>query len=721
MDLSKLSVEDLQAIAAGDMSKVSAEGLRLLAGQSAAAPPGYQDEATAESQRHLNRQTGFATQATPTLTVAQQKQKQYDDIKQQIAQFERQARELQVQNPGGMNPELSQAEAEVRSYITELQKQLPPDRASQGGMIGGIVGGAAGAFAPFPGGVAVGNIIGGAIGNVIGGLVDAKREGMTEDEKLAYLKKRGIEQVAFDSAGNLLFYGGGRLIRTISKSEAAAYDAAVKALGGEKSLIGSGLNAPREAILPGQRVFNTTKPEGLQQLAERGVQAISDENATVTAGSLRGEAGFGESVARAKDPAHFAINDLKLSDRVTGKVKQVIDRFRGQGGKAEFSGEELTGALQDLEDATKRTLKPVWEELASMRGKGAETVDIRELNDFARRALAENAKAKIKVLDGEKLDWLRKFAGQTAPAEKGNFTFKGAEVLAKNAEKDAANKMAFLSPGEAQDVLSKLLSIQRDLRSSTTPNSELSAFVAQFSGRLRNSLDNALASDPKFADARDLYKTMMDTLYDPAFDVARRSVGSTGGRKVIKMGEVEGVRALTALEDFAKTVDARAGTSIASNAAAAKQGAIADFAQKYFGTADGLRQIAKKSQDDEVQRTLQEILPDPADRRMVEMMAQAAQIVQRRVGGGAAAAGTDATAAAVGRTVAGAAGSVLARTAAIFTPRFVAHAFTTPRLRQELPRLVRLIQSGQIDTLKVLPKPIQGMIEEAENFQQQGE
>jgi hypothetical protein len=552
---------------------------------------------------------------------------------------------------------------EINAQIAALEAQQSSDPyATAGGTAGamaGAVGGAAmGSAVPgigTAGGAFTGSMMGGFLGTLGGALVYANKENMTPKQTSDYLFKQGITSMAFDAVGNIVFMGGSKVLGKIAKDSAPGR-ALLKLMGGS---LEPKLKAPREAYLPGERVFKDTTEDQLRDATTAGARIISSTKSTPSAGQLTGDPGLIEGVVRSKDPGGFAAVRREQEDLLEDRVAKEIARMRGDGSK--YAGTDLRKVLDDTESTVKQRLAPVWDELRNMRGK--ESVDFSEVSTWAKQLLDTNANAKVKTLTGEQLGWVRKLAAGG----------KG------------------MSPGEAQDVLTKMLAIARDAQSPTNPNSEMAGFATKVAGMIRSKLDDALASDPKFAEARELYRDMMTTLYSPVLDAARRGGESAAGRKAIKLGEVEGVQALDDLLRLTGKVDKLAGSNLSATAGAAHRGATSEFFEKYAGTPDALARLHGQMGNPDFRKTFEATVPDATNRKIIENLSQAAQLAQRNKGMSGSF-GVEAGASSLGRAVgqsinAPNVGSMVGRLMVMLSSKDSAKAFTTPEIKVQLPRL----------------------------------
>lgn len=643
------------------------------------APAAPEPELDPESQRHMNRAVthGATADSTPRsrqLSEDAARQAEIDALKQEV-------RDLAKIKMAPV--ERSRMKRVINDKIAALEAQQSSDPYSTvGGTAGAVVGGLAGA--PLgPGGGIVGSMGLGLIGTLVGAAKYARENNFTQQERDDYLKTKGIESIAFDAVGNLTF-GTVKGVVHLAKGT-PAFVAALKLLGGK---VGRATGAQRIIGAPaGEKVFSGTTEAEFKKANEEAADLLNTGERAVPTSAFTGQMTIGEAAGRAKAPGEFAAAGREGKGILEGQIAELLKNIKGPRSR-EYAGTALRETLDEVEDAGKARMRPVWEELSQMRG--AETVDYREVRDMARELLALNAKAKVKILVGEKLDWARRLAGREAPSEGAPLTFKGAEVLTQRDAAATADRMAWLSPGEAHDVLTKLKAIVRDADSPTAPNSEMRAFAQQAAGKLHTALDKALAHDPKFAEARDFYKRMMDTLYDPALAAARRGGESNAASRAVKVGEVEGLDALERVRTLASDLQPTGGV-LADKAIEAHRGAVGDFVEQYAGTPEAMAHLHSQMAKPGFRRTFQAAVPDPANRLILERFSAAAQALQQnaaRGGGGFGVEGAGATAGRVAGYAVGAPNtlSLVGRILAAVTTRKAAEAYTRPEMQVIMPR-----------------------------------
>lgn len=664
-----------------------------------------------ELRRHANRAAALGGQppraaappaaappADDGLTAYERRQLGYQTIRERIENLRAQLDELLGSTPPG--PERTEAEDMLRQQIRALAEQLPRDRAAIGGAVGNVIGGVAGGLAGtvFPGvgnlaGAAIGSTLGGLAGTTIGGLLDAKVEEMNPEETEAYLTSRGIESVAFDTAGNLLFLGGGRVLRMAKNHP--SYQRMVERLGGKVSF-DRAARVPPEKIMPGERVFaETTEPE-LREAAAKGASALTSARGVPvapTAGQLTDDPGLMEHLARVRHRSHFDATRRRQEDLLNDRIAALLRKVRWGAPERHAGGSYVREALDVTEREVKNYLRPVWDALAR---EGVE-VDMRRIKNAATAALDADLHRGVPLLEASERMWLKKLSG--APDK--------------------------VRPGDAHAIYSRLAAKARDLRSSTEPNSALLRFYTTAAQDVRQVLDAALGRATQYREARDLYRRAMEVLYDPALMPARRAAESAADARLVRLGEVEGVRAAERLKDLAKEIDILSGRTAAAPAGAkAVSAAKGEFLAKYAGTPDALAALPARMRDPDFRRAFGYAFRTPEERRTLEMLSQAAQQIQRLgislgTAPGVEAAGASAggaIGAMTGSGVAARSGTFLGRFASWMVPEVIAVAITRPEVRAELPRIARIAIAAAQGKALAIPDTTRAVMRELDRL-----
>jgi hypothetical protein len=606
--------------------------------------------------------------------------------------------------------------------VPGLTKQLDPtqpltkpmSKQVVGSIVGSVLGATAGT-ALGPVGSFAGGTLGSAAGTYFGAYMDAIDKGVAPElAREVATEETGVD-ILWSLGGGIAFKIGGKLVATIADGDLA-----------RKALLSIGFkpvaNAADAKVLPGQAVFGTgvedaalrTTPKQLQQDAVEGSKYLVDAKTAPTAGQLTGAPSLGEKSARTRAPLPFRQGEAAQEGLLSERIAATRAGVKGPA-STEFSGTQLKSVLEDTEKTVKETFAPVWQTLANSRG--IKIVDMTDVKEKAAKLLADEG--SFKVLDA---------------AER--------RLLARMAKGDNT-----ISPAEAHELQSKLFGKARDLDRATAPNSELRSLFTDFAAATRNALDKALDDAVKsgamkgsdlalITQARDTYRDMMKTLYDPALDNVRRAADERVAGKITAIGDVAPSRALDALGDFANPAAAvraslpaiegpgganalaafnagaerigkmsaeeqaqfaakhgisavgDAGTMarpLADRVREAQAGIRAEFLQKHMGTPEKLRDLPNKMQDPDFSRTFIAQFPSNEDRRMIERLSQAAQIAGRAVQAAGGAGGSQQMASMAGRYVTGGpVGAALGLLVLMSTAEGMAKAMTRPALKADL-------------------------------------
>lgn len=636
----------------------------------------------------------------PTRTPYQQSAEKYAAIRAEVERLKEardQLRSLVNSNPTMYGPALADSLTEYDKAISELQKQLPFDFATAGGAAGNIIGGALGGLVRAPG---IGAMVGGLAGTTVGGLIDAAKEQMTEREKRDYLANRAIEQVVLDTAGNILFFVGGKIVKMVKKTD-PAYQETLKRWGAKIVPVhDTGLNAPAKDIFPGEPVFRypavpfEQQEKELLENAVEGGRILTTPSApgvapmTPTRGQLTGDIPLSEQIARVRAGGYFGKFRRSQENTLQTKIDDLINKVRGRstGG---FAGQDFREVLEESEDLMKRWLGPIIGRL----GKNDTLVDITAAKRAAEELKAADEKASLKFLEGRLKTWVEKIA--------------------------SADDAVPIS--EAHEVNKTIGALVRDLSSTTEPDSNLLRVLSSTSAGLTDAIAKALPNSPELA-ARDMYREGMSVLYDPAFHSARRAAESAAGDRVIAKGEVEGLNALDRLAKFTAKLGGQTGNvELPQKAQAAMRGIKADFLQRYAGSPEAMARLPDKMTDPAFARTFTRAFPKAEERKAIETLSQAAQIIQRlglRTGIGPGTEPAVAQAASAAASVGSPPGTTrvtgaLARVMSWMIPRRLAVAVTMPEVRAELPRLARIMIGVANGTLVSSPELLRAALPES--------
>jgi hypothetical protein len=418
------------------------------------------------------------------------------------------------------------------------------------GLAGGIGGAVVGMFTPAPG---VGSFVlgtaGSAVGTYIGAFKDAKAAGL--DDELAYdaaTRAAGID-IAFSVGGGIVLKSGGKVIGLLSKT--GPVTKLFSMLGFKPRLA-----VDDKALLTGRQVFEDTTQAELEAGMKEGVsKVVKDSGVDVTARGLSGVESAGEAIARSGARVTFERGAAKQEAALAAELKATRDALRDGAPRA---GESLQKGLDLAEERVKSAFGPVFEKITQTAGAGTEIVDIRPLIGKAKAILAAEERQSIKTL---------------TPAEKS---------LLEN----VASGRGLVSPAEAHNIQSAFGRRVRDMESSTAMDSARKARLAEFADGARNALGDAFEKAVQSGlmkpedlalvkRAREMYREMATTLYDPALRRARAASEERVAGVVGQVGDSERVDALRRLVTFGDKVDNLGAPAAAAGARAAPGTALA--------------------------------------------------------------------------------------------------------------------------------------------------
>lgn len=253
-----------------------------------------------------------------------------------------------------------------------------------------------------------------------------------------------------------------------------------------------------------------------KKIAERAAEAGTPERAAaveelakrtpgghiVTPGQARGDVGVTESAVAHAFPRPFAKQEDALRTGAEKMRQELV--APGSQPKQQQWGEQVARLTDETVEATKRRLRPVFQEADRLRVH----VDFSDVADIARKALAEDAAVKG--------------GGKLTVTEREHLR-KIAQEVADNPWSSAKNTLDFLSVQKA---------IMRDINPGAEPSPFFSTVIGDLTREAGRRFDDAARSVPgggaivdKLKAAREDYRVMMDAAYNGA------------GKQVQKKGE----------------------------------------------------------------------------------------------------------------------------------------------------------------------------------------
>lgn len=318
----------------------------------------------------------------------------------------------------------------LRQFGTSVIENLP----EIGGMFGGVLG-ALGTRSPAgarigqaAGQAAVRSMIGAGFGGATG---EASRQAITGEPSFLGTAKAGIEQATYDAAGNLIFSAAGKAYR----------------IGKEALTSKFGNQVPDQAIFAADRLLKEEGAFGLTPFQSTG----------------GGIEGIAESVARGSFTAKPIMTAAeKSTEKALQSAKtKILDNISTSVYDSVATGKSFAESISAGDTALKETVSPFYKSM-SEAAKDV-SVDIVPLQAQASQILNRAEKA-------------------------GGLTISTGEQTFLNQIVEAPEKVDFTL---AHEILSGLKTRQRDLKSTTTPDTKLYAQITSFTKNLEKQMDAA--------------------------------------------------------------------------------------------------------------------------------------------------------------------------------------------------------------------------------------
>lgn len=235
-----------------------------------------------------------------------------------------------------------------------------------GGTLGAIGGGTLGSGvgpAGTVGGAVAGSLAGTAIGSGIGSWIDTQMAtDITDDEAMQLLKNNLVEDVAYDALGNLVFFGGGKVLKVTGASR-GLHNLASKLFGASNVAPAAVKVAPAADtyVKPGEGGYSRDFLEWVAGKPAR-ERLASEANQPVTNRLAAGSVGLdpAEDITEAalrgvrKDAGDVYADLRKLGNvRIDQEYTDALDMIRKElsAGAAGFPGAKLNQAALDVVDS----------------------------------------------------------------------------------------------------------------------------------------------------------------------------------------------------------------------------------------------------------------------------------------------------------------------------------------------------------------------------------
>jgi hypothetical protein len=567
------------------------------------------------------------------------------------------------------------------TVLQQLGRGFVETLPEMGGMIGGTIG-ALGTRSPTgarlgaaAGSAAVRSMIGAGAGGATG---EAVQQAITDRPSLFGVAKSGVEQATYDAAGNLIFSAGGKAYRVTK-------DFIKSKLGSETAQIDN-------AIFQADRLLKQEGGFGLTPYQATGKQVE----------------GIIESLARGSFTAKpiMAAADTATEKALQSAKGKILDNISTSVYDSVATGQAFGEAISSGDKALKDTVKPFYTALSERTGVN---VDLVPLQVQASQLLNKAEKT-------------------------GGLTISSGEKTLLEQITNAPEKVDF---GTAHEILSNFKARQRDLKSSTSPdtklNAQLSSFInniekqmdiagskingsaLSFEGRIADDTTNKISDQYKFYSK--LYREGINDLYTDTTAKLLNKDPEFVGKTIYQNGSV------TAFEETKKALGRAKQLNPELNVADTLNSIRRGYVENLLKNDNSLATLGNKLESDEgIRRTFKTILTDEQQTNVMKLLKAAelsavrpgqtaplfiaAQQAQAVTGGLSAAAlllNPEAQNAAANSPYA----TVIAGGAILFTPRLIAKVITDPAATNAAVAMLKQQEKGLPVTANLAAKAFQ--------------
>ena len=330
-----------------------------------------------------------------------------------LAKRVKRARDLVAEAEKNDLPE--EAIAPLRKDLADLTAEMKRTGVGEvgrnvGAFIGSIGGGLVGVSGGVPG-VVVGGMLGAGAGSAMGSAYDLYRARqnanvISEEDARDMILKGAITDAVFDGAGSLLFLGGGRVFKILSKDP--------KVLGALRKLvlrdsINAGANtaramgdaaakemADRASTVPATRLSKEVMDA---QASEKAVRELTKRTGgeVPTTGQITGTAGRMETVARALRPEQFEAQRKVLQNAANQMHGDIVNP------SVQPSAKQFGTKIVDMLEGTEKAVKAANRDAFDAADNAGFTVNAKPMADAMEALLARDKRSAGGVLsDGER-------------------------------------------------------------------------------------------------------------------------------------------------------------------------------------------------------------------------------------------------------------------------------------------------------------------------------
>lgn len=470
--------------------------------------------------------------------------------------------------------QIAELEAQREALLAEASKLAAGTTGrTLGGLAGGVLGGVGGAALggwTGPGAIATGmagSVAGTGLGSALGSAIDTRlATDITREEAIQRMKSGAVEDMAWDAAGNLILFGGGKVLKL------------------------AGVTPAWLAGLKKSKIL-----EGADDVTKRAVAGIEQRagGARVAPMQITDEPGFLDRASKALAPDVY--------ERQARQVKGAVETMRDEllqptdPRAAQKLGQTVVDTAEDYVRGVKAETAPVFR----AAGEAVVTVDARPVQEYAAEVLAR-AKGTLgergNLRPGD-IAWLQSIVD-------------GRAGLSAQGALDSISELKRLARAEtAEGVPPEYLKVVlKDMEKLLDSQYNVAIAGLKREGATKNLADELLA-------ARQKYRVMNETVYDDTIKQALRSEPENIGRMLWQSGQVSRIDDLKGLVDNAL----KQGTLKPLDAELLYRNVAQGFLEENLTSVERLAALSERLRDPKFRRTF-EALADlsPATRSLLK-------------------------------------------------------------------------------------------------------
>ena len=563
--------------------------------------------------------------AGPTVRGLEEAQRERAARKERAAALRRLVQDLEEQGqpedviaPLRAEADAAAAEAERTGVGTAWRTGLGIAGGTLGTLGGALAGSVAGPLGVTGGGLA-GSALGTGLGSYLGTKLDiaASADSISAEDAEQLLHDNVVEDVLLDTAGNALFFVGGKALRVAMTPRLREVMARVMHRRRAAQRVATAVEAATAQAKIGRA------PPDAPSAAAEAVRTLGryERDVVPTPGQITGRPSPVERVVRSMHPYAFLEAEDALRQGAEAIRRDVVGANVPQARQA--LGESVQTLAEVVERAVKQRTGPVFERAQ----RDAGTVDYRGVRDIIARELAAHERTPGGKFRSSEAALLRNMAEGLGAVEKEALA-EGLGAVEKGVRADAVpfeTALAFLSTNKAR---------LRDTADATAPSGPFRKTLADIVQAASEAEDVALAGMPSsqpLREARDAYRTLMATKYGDELAKVLARPPEDVGEYFWKKGTVQEIAALNRLIKLAEAEKAVAPEAASELRAKLMRGFLAQAVPDVDAAATWSKKLGA---DPRLRDTWQALLAtDPAVAREVNrnmrMLEEVAKIASR--------------------------------------------------------------------------------------------